>query len=114
MKHEWSFLTSEENPHGNVMTLCTIVCIACQQTATFLAGTRAEDFPNDPRNRTDCRGAAWYEQNRKAARERARRLRAEGLCESCGIRPRVNETRCEECRLNHKEYEQLRKESKDI
>jgi hypothetical protein len=108
MKHEW--VHTGISAHDGVEGTAEIICIACKMTASFLRSTRAEDnVPGDPRNRTDCRGVAWHERNRKASRERLKRLREQGLCQACGIRPRVNETRCETCRDEHAEGGRLRK-----
>jgi hypothetical protein len=114
MKHEW--VHTGISTHDGVEGTAEIICIACKMTASFLRSTRAEDnVPGDPRNRTDCRGVAWHERNRKASRERLKRLLELGLCQTCGVNPRAKgdggETlsRCESCRLEHNEGEKLRK-----
>jgi hypothetical protein len=120
MRHEWIHTgKTTESPIGDGpdrAVMCEIICIACQDMSAFVQGTRSEEeLPHDPRNRTDCRGAAWHDRNRKASRERLKRLREQGLCQTCGLNPCAAGkdgdllTRCEPCRVEHNEGEKLRK-----
>lgn len=88
MRHEWTFL-SQGPP----------VCIACA------AHQGDKILP-------DCRGAAWYDNNRTRARERYWRLKKQGVCTACGLeKAQAGSVRCKECCEDHNEFEKLRKEA---
>lgn len=60
----------------------------------------------------DAEFSGDLERRRAYAIRRWREILAEGRCGSCGVRPRVNRTRCEPCRLEHAEGERLRKSAR--